>query len=128
MASMYRPGARPGQPDADLVVDVRVVEQVEVVQATEVASVVRRERDTAAPPGTRGAGKLHEQIADDPRHGVVAVGGHRGADEVVGSVRQEGYLGATVAQELVGVTVAPVLLDQRPIAEVLRTSAMGRWS
>src|SRR3954447_11732677 len=98
-----------------------MVEQIEVGQAWEMSPILDLERDRATPvaPCPGGAGKAHEQVAEDPAERLR----EGGADEVVGGVREERDLLAAVAQVLVRIVTEPVRLGQRPVAEILDPDA-----
>ena len=98
------------------------VEKLEVVDAAEVASVLDLEWDPTPPAVPRGARVVDEQVADQAADAFLARRKRR-AHEVIGRERQERDLAAAIAQELVRVTVAPVLLNAASEAKVLDPGA-----
>src|SRR5205814_9239444 len=66
-----RKGARSGRkPVPQVLVDLRMVQQVEVGQAPEVAAMVDLERDRAAAAAARGARQAEEEVAERMRDRV----------------------------------------------------------
>src|SRR3954453_23572030 len=66
-------GHRALEPPPHLLVDGRVVEQLEVIQAADVAAVVELERKPALGSVTGGTHELHEEIPDELADAAVAV-------------------------------------------------------
>src|SRR4051794_32514080 len=125
-------------PLPDLRVHVRVVQEAHVMSAAEVVAILELEWNPPAPAAPGSARVLHEQVPEQPAEPVGSLGEGR-ADEVVGGVRQEWDLAAAVAQELVGVAIAPVLLhavaephvldaDAAPVEEEVREGPRFRQS
>src|SRR6185312_8607242 len=88
----------------------------------QLAAVIDLERDPAslAVAPSRGTRDPDQQIADERADGALV---ERRGDEVVVGVGQKRDLLAAVAQVLVGVAVAPVLLDARSEAQILDADA-----
>ena len=114
---------RAPQPARHLLVDARVVEQLEVVHAAQVQPVVDLERELAQRPVARGARELTSTSPIDPPERAVLVARHRRADVVVGRAGQEREVRAVVRAPFVGVEVAPVLLQACAVAQVLHAGA-----
>src|SRR3954466_4424628 len=106
-------------PGPDLVVDRGVVEQVEMRQAAEAPAVLDGEADLAPATLARGAGHAYEQVSEDGAERVARAPAEGRGDEVEARAGQERHVVAAVGEQLVGVAVAPVLLDARPVAQVL---------
>jgi len=93
-----------------------MIQQVEVVQPGQRQSVLGVKGNAPRPTAARGALRSDELIAgDDPeqrrRDGC--------SDEMVGGTRQERRFAATIAQELVRIGVAPVLVKAGAEAQIL---------
>src|SRR3954466_3626117 len=80
-----RKGAPRGrEPIPQVLIHLRMVHQVEVRKAPEMAAVVDLERDCAAAAAARGARQTDQQVAERVRDRVTLRPGQGGADEVVG--------------------------------------------
>src|SRR3954468_16003084 len=111
------------EPGADLLIDRRMAEQVEMRHAAEVPAAVGLERDPPLGAVPRCARVEDQQVADDAPDWAAGLVREGRADEVEGGVVTEGHVAAAVGEELVGVAVAPVLLDAGAVAEVLAPGA-----
>src|SRR5919108_4046390 len=110
-----------------------MVEQLEMVEPAGVAPFLALEGNPPAPALSRRAREAHEQVAHDLTERMLGRRSNGGTDEVVGGVGQERHLAAAVTQQLVGIALAPLLLDAASDAEVLDTCAAsvhqgGEWS
>ena len=103
------------EPAAKLLVDRRMVEHVEVGQATDMTAPVDLERDPAPAPAARRAGEPDEQVAEHVAQRIVCAASNGGADEVVGRGIEERHLPAAVGEE-----------RSRPLSEMWRPGAVER--
>src|SRR5882757_9059071 len=114
--------ARPTEPLQQSLIDRGVIEQVEVVQAGQGQAVRGLERNLTEPAPTGRALRPHQAVAEKQADRTRS----RGAgDEVVNGVRKKRHLVAAVLQELVRVAIAPVLVEQRAVPQVLHAGAAG---
>src|SRR5215211_1701158 len=110
------------QPPLDALVNRRVVEEVQVVEPSDMAAVLGRERDAPAPALARRAGVGDEEVADRAAW-TARLRGKGRRDEAVGRRIEERALPAAIAQELVRVAVAPVALEAAAEPKVLDARA-----
>src|SRR5437588_4021637 len=100
-----RRGSLGSEPGPHRLIDPRVVEQVEVVQAAELADAV---------DASSSALGVHQQVADNTTRT-----GERCADRIVICVLEQVDLVAVVLEAPVRFTAVPVLLDHVAVAQVL---------
>src|SRR4051794_14811398 len=110
------------QPAVDALVHRRMIEQPQMVDPPDVASMLGRERDPPAAALPRGAVVGDEEIAHRAA-GTTWAGGERRRDEAVRGRIEERALPAAVAQELIRIAVAPVVLQAAAKAQVLDARA-----
>jgi hypothetical protein len=101
------------------IVDVRMVEQVKVVQPAELSSVLGRERDmTAVGAHAMGTGRQEENVSGYAADRMRRVASDGGGDGIVARVREQLNRAAVVQAARVGIAVAPVVLGQVAVTEV----------
>ena len=114
---------RPVEPVAQLFVDVRMVEQVEMVQATHVATLVDFERQDAPKPTARSAGKPNEEVTEQQSQGWWGVPRDGDTHEVVVGGGEKRDLPTRFLRNSVWVLAPPVALEARAKAQVLDPGA-----
>ena len=88
-----------------------------------VHAVLVLERDPASPAAAGRARDEHERVADQPADGMAVAAGDRGRHEAVSRALEQRNLGAGRSAQRVRVAVAPVLVDERPPAQVADAAA-----
>ena len=107
----------------ELLVDRRVVEEVEVVKTADVAAVVDLEGDRPPATSTRCARETYEQVTDESPDRVRGVARDGHAHEVVSGARKKRHVRAWVVQQPPSVAVAPVIFHTSAEPQVLHAGA-----
>jgi hypothetical protein len=129
VGGLPRPAARPAQsrpsaePLAQLGVDLRVVEEREVVCAADAQAVLLLERDAPRAAASRGARRQHEPVADEPRDRMIRVACQRCGDKVVRGALEQGHLLARRRPQRIGIAALPVAIDEGALAQVADAGA-----
>src|ERR1700746_3494583 len=93
-------------------------EQREWVRGADVVSVLRLERDPAGASPSGGARNEDEDVAEEASERVARIPRDGRRDEAVGRAGEQRNLGAGLRAQRVRVAPAPVLVDERTVAQV----------
>src|ERR687895_1014545 len=88
------------------------------MRSAEVQPVLGAEGNSARAAAARGALLEHQTVAQQAPEGVLRPATDRGRDEAMRGPRQQRNLSTRRRAQRVGIAVAPVLVDERALAQV----------